>query len=386
MGLILSMDDALMMEIVFYFIVFFNLLIILFNYTSKIKYDIKFLIMANISFFIQHLLIIIAINSTFIFPFYVNLLEVLTSILYMIALISIYELKIPLKKIIALLSFVVVSLFIVVNFYNSLSILRAVSNFAVALVYIYGIVMILKEKRNNNITVSSFLLVILSFGILLKLTIVGARIYSSTYEVSILSIQSSVVVFTFLSLLFAVAINIAILFSQYDKIYSKLKQSSNIDFLTNLYNRKFIYEKISQFLNMSKKENINFAVILIDIDGFKKINDTLGHLEGDRILKEFADKIKKSLNKNDYAGRFGGDEFIIVSKIETMELLKSMNENIINSTSEIVIKGNDTITISGGAYLSSDKIKFASIDEIIKHIDKIMYKEKKNLASSIKCY
>lgn len=383
MGLIFSMDDALMMEIVFYFILLFNIIIILFVVSSKIKYDIKYLVFGNLVFFLQHLFVLLTINTRFSFAFFVNMSDVVASLFYMIGLLQIFKVKIPLKKIIGLLLFTAIAL-LVIDQVNSLhSLLRLATNIATAAIYIYGFFMVIKKKTKQEMLNSRFLLLILIYAIILKTTIVIFRIYSSTYEVSIDSIQSSVVVFTFLSLMLAISINIATLFSQYDKIYLELKKSSSTDYLTGVYNRKFMYDKISELKSLHLREKINFGVILIDINGFKKINDTFGHLEGDRILKTFAKKLRENIRDIDYIGRYGGDEFLLVAIIEDKESFLELHQRIIDNIEKIKTKDNQPITISGGAYLINDQKNFDSIDEIIQYVDTLLYNAKKNKNNQI---
>lgn len=85
-----------------------------------------------------------------------------------------------------------------------------------------------------------------------------------------------------------------------------------IDRLTNVYNRIKIDEIIETELKKQKRYDFVFSVILIDIDYFKPINDTFGHLTGDIVLKEFANILKNSVRDTDYVGRWGGEEFIIL--------------------------------------------------------------------------
>lgn len=92
----------------------------------------------------------------------------------------------------------------------------------------------------------------------------------------------------------------------------RLQEISRTDELTGLPNRRDIKEKISLEISRAKRFHSNFALLLFDVDHFKQINDTFGHLAGDYVLKEFANIAKKLLRKYDYAARYGGEEFLIV--------------------------------------------------------------------------
>lgn len=86
---------------------------------------------------------------------------------------------------------------------------------------------------------------------------------------------------------------------------------SSTDHLTGLYNRRHVDEYLDHLLEKSKTRNLPFAVIMIDVDNFKSVNDTLGHSEGDRALKELAKVVKSVVGDKGLPGRFGGEEFIV---------------------------------------------------------------------------
>ena len=94
----------------------------------------------------------------------------------------------------------------------------------------------------------------------------------------------------------------------------KLLYQAQTDVLTGLYNKATTQLMISDYLKYSSLQNKNQALFIIDIDGFKEINDYFGHLFGDAVLADLARCIKKSFRKSDIVGRIGGDEFIVLFK------------------------------------------------------------------------
>lgn len=94
---------------------------------------------------------------------------------------------------------------------------------------------------------------------------------------------------------------------------NKLIEKTQIDTLTKLLNRAATEKFIDDYLKTSSINSIS-ALMIIDVDGFKQVNDTYGHLLGDAVLMDIADKIKKVFRKNDIMGRFGGDEFVVFMK------------------------------------------------------------------------
>ena len=92
---------------------------------------------------------------------------------------------------------------------------------------------------------------------------------------------------------------------------SLLEYQANHDALTNLPNRMMLNNFLEHAIASSKRNNSKVAVLFIDLDDFKKINDTAGHQEGDKYLIEFSQKLRSCLREEDFFGRLGGDEFLI---------------------------------------------------------------------------
>ena len=95
-------------------------------------------------------------------------------------------------------------------------------------------------------------------------------------------------------------------------LFEEIVKLAKEDPKTGCYNPHFLTEIILKEINRSTRYKLSFSLILIDIDNFKKFNDTYGHLFGDKILKDFSQIIQMSIRKEDCVARFGGDEFIIV--------------------------------------------------------------------------
>jgi diguanylate cyclase len=107
------------------------------------------------------------------------------------------------------------------------------------------------------------------------------------------------------------AISQAILASQRLQI-EVLQTAVRIDGLTQLANRAYFDEKLSEMIKLRRRYEEPFALMMIDLDNFKEINDSFGHPAGDRILKGVAFKIKEALRGSDFLARFGGDEFAVI--------------------------------------------------------------------------
>lgn len=116
---------------------------------------------------------------------------------------------------------------------------------------------------------------------------------------------------------------------------AKIVDLANNDSLTGLCNRSVLKEKLQEAVEKCQRSADTFAVLLLDLDGFKDINDTLGHAAGDRLLKEVACRLASLLRKNDILARLGGDEFAIIqsSEMDQREAAITLSVNILEEIS-----------------------------------------------------
>ncbi len=162
----------------------------------------------------------------------------------------------------------------------------------------------------------------------------------------------------------------------------KLKYLALHDVLTGLPNRKYLFEQLSQLLIQASRHNRKVAIIFLDVDNFKDINDNYGHEIGDNVLLSIAESIKYSLRPGDIVGRIGGDEFIIilddVAKLEDINIIiNKINKSIENIPKYIKNKlGLDIIKITFSMGISIYPDDTTKLDELIKFADMALYKSK----------
>lgn len=156
------------------------------------------------------------------------------------------------------------------------------------------------------------------------------------------------------------------------KVDNKIKEEKIItDSLTGVYNREFFIRTIDEKLKSKK----SFSIIMLDMDDFKKINDTYGHLAGDKVLQGFVDRIRKLLRKEDLLYRYGGDEFtIIVTDANAAEIVerKLYSKKIVIPYKEDIID----IKFSTGIYNCTGKESDYSV--VFEKVDAAMYEAKQN--------
>ena len=168
--------------------------------------------------------------------------------------------------------------------------------------------------------------------------------------------------------------------TELDNAQKKLKEQSYMDELTNIYNRKFYYKKISELLSIYERYKTPFSVLMYDIDDFKNINDTYGHAVGDDVLIEMSRLIESHIRTSDYHCRIGGEEFIILFSEIDLSRAKVVAEKIRKSVAEdLKTIQNQKITISIGITevgQNDDK------ETIFKRVDDLLY-EAKNAGKNI---
>lgn len=162
----------------------------------------------------------------------------------------------------------------------------------------------------------------------------------------------------------------------------RIKEISIRDPLTNIYNRRYIFQRLDGILSEHGRHDRIFSVSILDIDFFKRINDEHGHLAGDFILREFASIITGNLRSYDLFGRYGGEEFIIISMNSTREQSAASMERILNSVRNRVFSYNGVdirFTFSAGI---SDSFEFDKVvitaESIIERADSRLYIAKGN--------
>jgi len=125
-----------------------------------------------------------------------------------------------------------------------------------------------------------------------------------------------------------------------------------IDPLTNLYNRRFISEYLFKELELSKRYRKKLSLAMLDIDNFKNINDSYGHIVGDQVLKGIATIILSSLRDSDIVGRYGGEEFVVImpeiDKNSSLNALKRVLINVQNNQFKSLKNGFFSVTLSAG--------------------------------------
>lgn len=157
-----------------------------------------------------------------------------------------------------------------------------------------------------------------------------------------------------------------------------LLELSNTDHLTGLFNRRFLMESLDKEVQRSRRKDGQVALLLLDIDHFKRVNDTHGHLQGDVVLQKVAIHIQKELRSYDVAARYGGEEFVAVLPDTNLKEAYNVADRIRLSVQGMRFAGSLSdarVTVSLGiAIYPSPGIE--NIDGLLRSADEALYKAK----------
>lgn len=150
------------------------------------------------------------------------------------------------------------------------------------------------------------------------------------------------------------------------------------DPLTHLYNQRLFWELLGYEIKRAERHNYSFALLVIDLDNFKSINDTYGHAFGDRFLQEFAVAVRSVLRPGDIFARYGGDEFVLILPETALTLARTLSERVLESAARLALEAPDgtrvKATISVGVALFPDHA--TDIKDLFLFADNMMYKAK----------
>ena len=161
-----------------------------------------------------------------------------------------------------------------------------------------------------------------------------------------------------------------------EKEIEELQKQSNIDPLTKLYNRKALELDGQELFKHADNRNLGIVALMIDADDFKKVNDTFGHVAGDKVLILLAKLFKASIREYDRAYRYGGEEFLILFNRATLEDAKKVAERIMNAVrSNKLIYKNRVIRITLSMGLAEHQ-KGDTLESLIERADAAVYQAK----------
>ena len=166
----------------------------------------------------------------------------------------------------------------------------------------------------------------------------------------------------------------------------RIEELAYNDALTGLPNRLFMAERIDQALHFSDRNDVSCALLFLDLDHFKHINDSLGHQFGDRVLIEISERIKSCLRQVDTAARLGGDEFLLLLNQADARAAEITARRVIDALSQPLRLDDMTFTVSCSIGIALYPADGTNMDDLIKNADSAMYHVKERGRSDFRFY
>ena len=164
------------------------------------------------------------------------------------------------------------------------------------------------------------------------------------------------------------------------KLEDKLVEQAQRDALTGLFNRRALYDHVRREMHRSARNGLSLGLIMADIDHFKNINDTWGHISGDRVLVHLAGIMREATRAYDHIGRWGGEEFLILLPESDYEKTRIVAERIRSSVEvspAVAINGQEvhlTVSLGFGAFVPGREVQ--EIEPMISAVDDALYQAK----------
>jgi diguanylate cyclase (GGDEF)-like protein/PAS domain S-box-containing protein len=157
----------------------------------------------------------------------------------------------------------------------------------------------------------------------------------------------------------------------------RIEHLATHDLLTDLPNLGLAWDRLSSAINMARRYKKSAALMFVDLDGFKIVNDTLGHDAGDYVLKQVAQRLLSCVRETDTVARLGGDEFLIIAtEINARENIAQIAEKVIKLISQPIIFNKQQAVVGASIGIALFPDHGEDMDQLIKQADKAMYSVK----------
>jgi diguanylate cyclase (GGDEF)-like protein len=164
-----------------------------------------------------------------------------------------------------------------------------------------------------------------------------------------------------------------------EELQTKLESHSLTDPLTGLPNRRMLMLRLTEAQKRACRNQTLMALAVLDLDGFKTINDQLGHAAGDRALLSASTAIRTTIRDIDMLARFGGDEFVIILEdIKSIQEIRTILDRIVHAAKQVVIDGQDQYMITASLGAAVYPLDFTEPETLLRHADDAMYVSKRN--------
>jgi len=157
----------------------------------------------------------------------------------------------------------------------------------------------------------------------------------------------------------------------------KLEHNAHFDALTNLPNRLLLSDRLDQAMSLCERNGTSLAVLYLDLDGFKLINDRFGHAMGDQVLVEVSQRMRQALRDSDTLARMGGDEFVaVLAGIESPQACIPLIQRVLDACAAPVVVGTNEMRVTASVGVTLFPLDSAGAEQLMRHADQAMYEAK----------
>ncbi len=174
--------------------------------------------------------------------------------------------------------------------------------------------------------------------------------------------------------------------SQLKKLYEQMAQHATHDSLTRLPNRKHFHDHLAETITSAERDERSFALLYLDLDGFKAINDALGHAVGDHLIENTARRLEQCVRKGDMVARVGGDEFVVLLRDITSSDVSKVAEKITHILSEPFTIAAKTFCVTTSIGIATYPQDGADASALIHNADSAMYETKRGGKNGYRIY
>ena len=161
------------------------------------------------------------------------------------------------------------------------------------------------------------------------------------------------------------------------KAESLIRQQAYFDALTGLPNRRMLRERLEQEIKKCKRDSQQLAILFIDLDHFKEVNDTLGHESGDQLLVQAAARIQGCLRASDTVARMGGDEFtVILTELSEANSIGLILQELLHALGEVFQLGTEQVFVSASIGITIFPLDATEVEDLFKNADQALYEAK----------
>ena len=231
-----------------------------------------------------------------------------------------------------------------------------------------------KLTRMSRITLTVLTTI---FATILALSIVWTLYYLWDIPISSNAIKASII--TPLVIAPLIAWYVFGILKEFEALEKKMRYLAEYDPLTGLLNRRAFEKKSTEQFHQAKNSNNNLAILMLDLDHFKTINDRFGHAAGDLVLQTLGDFLNQHNEHCYLIGRIGGEEFIILVSDKEAQVIDKFTDSLLERIRELKFKFEDSelqITCSIGLSCFNPKQNTTTVNELIKEADKALYQAK----------